>query len=324
MLSTRDDKMKLSKASEITNKILQEVGKVIVGKEQVLEKVLIGILAKGNILLEDVPGLAKTMMIKAFAQVMNCQFSRVQCTPDLLPADVTGSTIYNLKEQEFSFRKGPVFTNLLLVDEINRASPKTQSSLLEAMQEHHVTIDGTTYSLDKPFHVMATQNPIEFEGTFPLPEAQLDRFIMRISVGYPNEVEEIEILNRRINRKQEEFDLTAITNEKELIEIQNAVEEIHIDDRIKKYIVDIVRSTRDNDRIEVGSSPRGSLALLHLSRARAVINGRDFVNPDDVKNVVIPALEHRIILTTGSWLTGIKTSDILAREVARIKAPRLD
>ena len=316
--------MKLEKASAITKSILSEVGKIIVGKEEVLEKVLIGIMAKGNLLLEDVPGLAKTMMIKAFAQVMNCDFTRVQCTPDLLPADVTGSTIYNQKEQEFSFREGPVFTNLLLVDEINRASPKTQSALLEAMQERHVTVDGVTYPLAQPFHVLATQNPIEFEGTFPLPEAQLDRFIMKISVGYPDVNEEIEILNRRIIRKKEEFELKSITNSKELLQIQEQVEEVHIDDRIKQYIVDIVRSTRESDRIEVGASPRGSLSLLHLSRASAVLNGRNFVNPDDVKKVVVPTLEHRIILTTGSWLTGIKPADVIARILTKIKAPRLD
>jgi len=316
--------MKLDKASAITKSILSEIGKIIVGKEDVLEKILIGILAKGNLLLEDVPGLAKTMMIKAFAQVMECDFTRVQCTPDLLPADVTGSTIYNQKEQKFSFREGPVFTNLLLVDEINRASPKTQSALLEAMQERHVTVDGITYPLSHPFHVLATQNPIEFEGTFPLPEAQLDRFIMKISVGYPDANEEIEILNRRISRKKEEFELKPITSHKQLIQIQDAVEEIHIDDRIKQYIVDIVRTTRESDRIEVGASPRGSLSLLHLSRASAVIQGRDFVNPDDVKKVVIPALEHRIILTTGSWLTGIKPADVIARILTKIKAPRLD
>ncbi|TET29127.1 MAG: MoxR family ATPase [Candidatus Heimdallarchaeota archaeon] len=316
--------MKLNKASSITKSILAEVGKIIVGKEEVLERVLIGILAKGNLLLEDVPGLAKTMMIKAFAQVMKCGFTRVQCTPDLLPADVTGSTIYNQKELEFSFRKGPVFTNLLLVDEINRASPKTQSALLEAMQEQHVTVDGVTYPLPQPFHVLATQNPIEFEGTFPLPEAQLDRFIMRIGVGYPDKGEEIEILNRRIARKREEFELEPITDEGEILKIQQVVEEIHIDDRIKEYIVEIVQRTRNNDRIDIGSSPRGSLALLHLARASAVINGRDFANPDDVKKVVIPALSHRIILSTGSWLTGINPADVLAKELTRIKAPRLD
>jgi len=316
--------MKLNKASSITKSILAEVGKIIVGKEEVLERVLIGILAKGNLLLEDVPGLAKTMMIKAFAQVMKCGFTRVQCTPDLLPADVTGSTIYNQKDLEFTFRKGPVFTNLLLVDEINRASPKTQSALLEAMQEQHVTVDGVTYPLPQPFHVLATQNPIEFEGTFPLPEAQLDRFIMRIGVGYPDKGEEIEILNRRITRKREEFELQSITDEDEILKIQQVVEEIHIDDRLKEYIVEIVQRTRDNDRIEIGASPRGSLALLHLARASAVINGRDFANPDDVKKVVIPALSHRIILSTGSWLTGINPADVLARELTRIKAPRLD
>ncbi len=316
--------MKLKKASSITKSILTEVGKIIVGKEEVLEQVLVGILAKGNLLLEDVPGLAKTMMIKAFAQVMKCGFTRVQCTPDLLPADVTGSTIYNQKELEFSFRKGPVFTNLLLVDEINRASPKTQSALLEAMQEQHVTVDGVTYPLPQPFHVLATQNPIEFEGTFPLPEAQLDRFIMRIGVGYPDKGEEIEILDRRITRKREEFELEPITDEAEILGIQQVVEEIHIDDRIKEYIVEIVQRTRDNDRIEIGASPRGSLALLHLARASAVVNGRDFANPDDVKKVVIPALSHRIILSTGSWLTGINPADVLARELTRIKAPRLD
>jgi len=316
--------LKIAKASSICKQILAEVSRVIVGKETILEQVLIGLLAKGNLLLEDVPGLAKTMMIKAFAQVMDCDFRRIQCTPDLLPADVTGSTIFNQKTQEFIFRKGPVFTNLLLVDEINRASPKTQSSLLEAMQEQHVTVDGVTYTLPTPFHVLATQNPIEFEGTFPLPEAQLDRFLMRLSVGYPAREEEIEILNRRIKRKQEEFSLEKITSANEILEIQKTVEEIHIDDRIKEYIVEIVRRTRENERIEVGASPRGSLALLHLSRASAIIDGRDFVNPDDVKKIVVPALSHRIILSTGSWLTGIKPEDIIARELAKIKAPRLD
>ncbi|MBD3189409.1 MAG: AAA domain-containing protein [Candidatus Heimdallarchaeota archaeon] len=316
--------MKVEKAASITQEILAQVGKVIVGKKQVLENILIGLLAKGNLLLEDVPGLAKTMMIKAFAQVMQCDFTRIQCTPDLLPADITGSTIFNQKEQSFEFREGPVFTNLLLVDEINRASPKTQSSLLESMQEQHVTVDGVTRGLPEPFHVLATQNPIEFEGTFPLPEAQLDRFIMKLSVGYPTAIEEIEILNRRIARKREDFDLDPLTNAEELLEIQALVEEIHIDDRIKEYIVEIVQITRESDRIEVGASPRGSLALLHLSRASAVIRGRDFVNPDDVKKMVIPALTHRIILSTGSWLTGIKPEDILARSLLKIKAPRLD
>lgn len=316
--------MKVEKAASITQEILAQVGKVIVGKEQVLENILIGLMAKGNLLLEDVPGLAKTMMIKAFAQVMQCDFTRIQCTPDLLPADITGSTIFNQKEQSFEFREGPVFTNLLLVDEINRASPKTQSSLLESMQEQHVTVDGVTHTLSQPFHVLATQNPIEFEGTFPLPEAQLDRFIMKLSVGYPTVPEEIEILNRRIARKREAFELAPITNAEELLEIQALVEDIHIDDRIKEYIVEIVQLTRESDRIEVGASPRGSLALLHLSRASAIIQGRDFVNPDDVKKMVIPALTHRIILSTGSWLTGIKPEDLLARSLLKIKAPRLD
>jgi MoxR-like ATPase len=316
--------LKIQKASAICQEMLDEISKVIVGKRNVLDQILTGLLAKGNILLEDVPGLAKTMMIRAFAQVMKCEFTRVQCTPDLLPADITGSTIYNQKEQEFSFRNGPVFTNLLLVDEINRASPKTQSSLLESMQEHNVTVDGITYKLPKPFHVLATQNPIEFEGTFPLPEAQLDRFIMRLSVGYPSEKEEIEILNKRIERKQEAFELEPITTGDEFIKIQQLVEEVHIDDRIKKYIVDIVRRTRDNDRIEVGASPRGSLALLHLSRASAVIEGRDFVNPDDVKKIIIPALSHRIIISTGSWLTGIRPEDIIDVITKKVKAPRLD
>ncbi|MEA2069845.1 MAG: MoxR family ATPase [Asgard group archaeon] len=316
--------MKVQEASEIAQKILNQVATVIVGKNDILERVLIGILAKGNILLEDVPGLAKTMMIRAFAQVMKCRFSRIQCTPDLLPADITGSTVYDQKTQEFRFREGPVFANLLLVDEINRASPKTQASLLEAMQEQNVTVDGITYPLPKPFHVLATQNPIEFEGTFPLPEAQLDRFLMKFGVGYPNKGEEIEILNRRIARKQEEFQLPPQTNTEELLEMQQVVEEIDIDDRIKEYIVDIVRKTRDNSRVEVGASPRGSLALLHLSRASALINGRDFVNPDDVKKVVIPALNHRVILSTGSWLTGIRPKDIIAKDLLKIKAPRLD
>ncbi|HDZ36216.1 MAG TPA: MoxR family ATPase, partial [Thermococcus sp.] len=298
--------MKVGEIHEKGSAVLGEVKKAIVGKDEVLRLILTTILADGHILLEDLPGLAKTLMAKSFAKALGVQFTRVQFTPDLLPSDILGVSVFNQKTLEFEFRKGPVFTNILLADEINRAPPKTQSALLEAMQERQVTIEGNTYRLPKPFIVIATQNPIEQEGTYPLPEAQLDRFLVRLRVGYPSKEEEKEILRRRMARKKEEVDVTSVLTPEEVVEMQRAVEDVYVSDAILEYITDIVTATReDRKEIEVGASPRGSLALLKLSRAYAALKGRDYVIPDDVKAVAVPALSHRLILKRELWYTKV-------------------
>lgn len=305
-------------------KILDEVSKVIVGKELLLQRILAGILADGHILFLDVPGLAKTMIAKAFSMVLGLEFNRVSFTPDLLPADISGVSVYNMKTNEFEFKKGPLFCSLLLADEINRASPKTQSALLEAMQEKQVTLDGITRKLGPPFIVLATQNPLEFEGTFPLPEAQLDRFLIKTDVGYPSLEEEQEIIKRRINRKSESFDLNLIVNHEELMELQQLVEEVHVDDAIIEYITVLVQATRQDSKINVGASPRGSLGLMLISRAWALINGRNFVNPQDIQDVFIYVLGHRIILRSGDILSGISPEVVLREILQSVTAPRLE
>ena len=306
-------------ASEI---ILDEVEKAIIGKRDVLELVLIGILADGHILLEDFPGLAKTLMARSFADVIGIEFSRVQFTPDLLPADVTGSSIYNQREGRFEFRKGPVFTNLLLGDEINRAPPKTQAALLEAMQERQVTVEDATYPLPPPFLVIATENPIEYEGTYPLPEAQLDRFILRAGVGYPTPDQEWEILKRRVERKSDEVKLARIVDGNGLLAMQRALEGVHVSDSVGRYIIDLVTATRAHPDVEVGSSPRGALALMKLGRGRALLRGRDFVTPEDIKEVAEPALAHRLTLRPELWVRRISGSDVVNRLLDEVPAPR--
>ncbi len=305
-------------------KILDEVSKVIVGKELLLQRILAGILADGHILFHDVPGLAKTMIARAFSMVLGLDFNRVSFTPDLLPADISGVSVYNMKVNEFEFKKGPLFCSLLLADEINRASPKTQSALLEAMQEKQVTLDGVTRKLGPPFIVLATQNPLEFEGTFPLPEAQLDRFLIKTDVGYPSMQEEQEIIRRRINRKSESFNLNLVVNHEELMELQQLVEEVYVDDAIIEYITALVHATRQDSKINVGASPRGSLGLMLISRAWALINGRNFVNPQDVQDVFIYVLGHRIILRSGDLLSGISPEVVLRDILQQITAPRLE
>jgi MoxR-like ATPase len=306
-------------ASEV---ILDEVEKAIIGKREVLELVLIGILADGHILLEDFPGLAKTLMARSFADVIGIEFSRVQFTPDLLPADVTGSSIYNQREGRFEFRKGPVFTNLLLGDEINRAPPKTQAALLEAMQERQVTVEDVTYPLPPPFLVIATENPIEYEGTYPLPEAQLDRFILRAGVGYPTPDQEWEILKRRVERRSDEVKLARIVDGNGLLAMQRALEGVHVSDAVGRYIVDLVGATRSHPDVEVGSSPRGALALMKLGRGRALLRGRDFVTPEDIKEVAEPALAHRLTLRPELWVRRISGSDVVNRLLDQVPAPR--
>jgi MoxR-like ATPase len=317
--------MKIEEVHEYGNKILEEVKKAIVGKEEVLRLVLTTILADGHILIEDLPGLAKTLMAKSFAAALGVKFKRVQFTPDLLPSDILGVSVFNQKTLEFEFKKGPVFTNILLADEINRAPPKTQSALLEAMQEKQVTIEGKTYLLEKPFIVIATQNPIEQEGTYPLPEAQLDRFLVRLRIGYPSKGHEIEILKRRIERKKEDVDIRPVMTPSQLVEMQRAIEEVYVSDAVLEYIVNIINATReDKKEIEVGSSPRGSLALLKLSRAYAALNGRDYVIPDDVKAVAIPALSHRLILKRELWYMRVSQEAIMERILEKVPVPKFE
>jgi MoxR-like ATPase len=314
--------MKIGDAGEKCQQVVNQVKKVIVGKEQVLEKVMLAVLANSHILFEDYPGLAKTLMARSFAMSMGCEFSRIQFTPDLLPADITGTYIYNVKTSDFELRRGPVFTNVLLADEINRAPPKTQAALLEAMQERQTTLDGKTHPLTDPFIVIATQNPIEYEGVYPLPEAQLDRFLIRLQLGYPNRVEEVEILKRRMERAQEDVQLEPAANSETILALQKTVEGIHVDDDVLGYVTDIVQATRAQRQIEVGASPRGSLAIFKLARARAVFHGRDYVIPDDVKEVAAPALVHRMIMKAESWVKGVDPHQVVDEILKTIPVPK--
>jgi MoxR-like ATPase len=310
--------------SRQADRILDEVERAVIGKREALELVLLGILADGHVLIEDFPGLAKTLTARAFAQVTSIGFTRVQFTPDLMPSDVTGSSIYNQREGDFEFRPGPIFTNLLLADEINRAPPKTQAALLEAMQERQVTIEGATHLLAPPFLVLATQNPIEYEGTYPLPEAQLDRFMLRIGVGYPEREDEWEVLERRLERSADEVELDAVVSRDELIEMQRALEQVHVDRSVGLYMVDLVAATRDAPGIQVGASPRGSLALLKLSRGRAALKGRDFVTPEDVKAVAVPALAHRLSLRPELWVQRLRPEDLVVELLGRVPTPKAE
>jgi MoxR-like ATPase len=314
MLSVND-------VAERCRRILAEVERAIVGKREALELVLIGFLADGHVLLEDFPGLAKTLMARSFAQVCDMEFSRIQFTPDLMPSDVTGSAIFNQRSGDFEFRPGPIFTNLLLGDEINRAPPKTQAALLEAMQERQVTIEGETRPLEPPFLVIATQNPIEYEGTYPLPEAQLDRFLLRLGVGYPARDDEWQLLERRLDRAADEVTLDRAIDRAGLIELQAAIEGIHVSEPIGYYMVDVVAATRASMRVQVGSSPRGTLALMKASRARAALDGRDFVTPEDVKAVAVPALAHRLMLRPELWVQRVQPEDVVREALATVPTP---
>lgn len=315
--------LKIEEAGGVCQKIISQVGTVIVGKQPVLEKVLLAVLTNSHILFEDYPGLAKTLLAKSLAMSTGCNFSRVQFTPDLLPADITGTYVYNVKSGEFELRRGPVFTNILLADEINRAPPKTQAALLEAMQERQTTLDGKTHHLDNPFMVIATQNPVEYEGVYPLPEAQLDRFLVKLQLGYPNKDEEIEIMRRRMVRGQEDIVLDPVADAQTLLDLQKTVERIHVDDDVLEYITNIVQATRSQRQIEVGASPRGSLAIFKLSRARAVFHGRDYVIPDDVKEVVEVALVHRLMMKGDSWVKGTSPSQVLNDILKTVPVPKV-
>ncbi len=316
--------MNLADFAARANAILDEVEKAIVGKRPVLEKVLLAILCDGHVLIEDYPGLAKTLMAKSFAAALGCDFKRVQFTPDLLPADITGTYVFDRKTSEFILRRGPVFTNVLLADEINRSPPKTQAALLEAMQERQTTLEGETHPLARPFIVIATQNPIEYEGTYPLPEAQIDRFLMRIGIGYPTRQEEREILSRRIRRKEDEVQVNRVGSPEQVVAMQRAIEDVHVDEALETYIVEVVSRTRTHPQVEVGASPRGSLALMKLSRARAPLRGRDFVVPDDVKEVAVEGLAHRLILKPDPWIKGVRTSTVVQEVLASVPVPKVD
>jgi MoxR-like ATPase len=316
--------MTIAELAERSQRILAEVERAVVGKREPLELVLLGMLADGHVLIEDFPGLAKTLIARAFSQVTSIGFTRIQFTPDLMPSDVTGSSIFNQRESDFEFRAGPIFTNLLLADEINRAPPKTQAALLEAMQERQVTIEGETRQLQRPFLVLATQNPIEYEGTYPLPEAQLDRFLLRIGVGYPGREDEWDVLERRLERATDELELEPVVGREELLEMQAAVEQVHVDRSVGLYIVDLVAATRGASGVQVGASPRGSLALLKLSRCRAALAGRDYVVPEDVKAVAVPALAHRLSLRPELWVQRLRPEDIVADLLDQVPTPKAE
>jgi MoxR-like ATPase len=303
------------------DQILDEVEKAVVGKRDALELVLLGLLADGHVLLEDFPGLAKTLIARSFAQVTEMRFSRIQFTPDLMPSDVTGSSIYNQRAAEFEFRPGPVFANLVLADEINRAPPKTQAALLEAMQERQVTIEGTTHRLEPPFLVIATQNPIEYEGTYPLPEAQLDRFLLKTGIGYPAREDEWSVLQRRLERAVDEIVLEPTIDRAGLLDLQRSIEQVYVSESVGHYMVDLVASTRANARVHVGASPRGALALLKLSRCRAALRRRDFVVPEDVKAVGVPALAHRLVLKPELWVQRVRSEDVVQEVLQTVPTP---
>jgi MoxR-like ATPase len=318
-------KTNIEQVAELSARVIQEVEKAVVGKQDVLQLMMAAFLSSGgHILLEDYPGLAKTLIANSFAMALGMQFKRIQFTPDLLPGDITGGYVFESDQNRFLLRKGPIFTNILLADEINRASPKTQSALLEAMQEYQVTLEGETLPLPDPFIVIATQNPIEYEGTFPLPEAQLDRFMLKLSIGYPSLEEEDEILKRRAERKKDLVPLQEIISPEIFLSMRAAVEEVYVDADVRRYMVNLAAKSRSHHQIAVGVSPRGSLALLKLTRAWAAIQGRGFVVPDDIKQFIQPALAHRIILDPSLWDTKRSEDTVLAEVTRSVPVPVLN
>ena len=307
-------------ANQVAQRIVDNVKKVIIGKDETIELGLVALMCQGHTLIEDVPGVGKTMLARSIARSAGCDFKRIQFTPDLLPTDVTGVSMFNQKTSEFEFRHGPIISQLVLADEINRATPKTQSALLEAMEEKQVTVEGITYQVPRPFMVMATQNPVEYEGTFPLPEAQLDRFLLMISLGYPTAEEELAIVENQ--RQSHPIDsLGAVATSEEVIALQEAVKEVYVDDLIKQYVVSLIEATRGHEDIALGSSPRGSLALFRGSQALAYIRGRDFVLPDDVKELAAPMISHRIIVSAAARMRGIQGKDVVASIVEEVPVP---
>ncbi len=316
--------MKIAAVAERVREVVLTLGRIVVGKDAVLERILTGVLANGHILVEDYPGLAKTLIARLLAESLDLGFRRIQFTPDLLPSDITGSFLYDQRESRFEFRPGPVFTNLLLADEVNRATPKTQAALLEAMQESQVTVEGRSFPLSPPFLVIATQNPIELEGTYPLPEAQLDRFLLRVGVGYPEAAAERDILKIRRERRTDAVSAPVLVTRAELLGMQEALEDVFVSDALETYIVAIAQATRVDPRVALGASPRGSLALLKLARAEAAIRGRDFVLPDDVKAVAVAALAHRLVLRPELWVSKTTPAQVVESLLSQIPVPTAD
>ncbi len=304
----------------LAREIVQNVEKVIVGKTEVVELVVIALISRGHVLIEDVPGVGKTMLARSIARSVGCEFRRIQFTPDLLPSDITGVSFYNQKTSEFEFRPGPILSQIVLADEINRATPKTQSALLEAMGERQVTVEGVTHRLADPFMVMATQNPIEYEGTFPLPEAQLDRFFLRVRVGYPTPDQEIAILNSQILAEPID-ELTAVTNPDHIVQLQNAARNVYVHDLVKEYIVALTNSTRDHPDASLGVSPRASLALMRGAQARSMIDGRDFVSPDDVKSIAEAVMSHRLIISPAARMRGVTGEELVGEVLDSVPVP---
>ena len=310
--------------SKICKHVVAEVERAIVGKRSLLEMIMSATLAGGHVLLEDFPGLGKTLIARSFATALGLDFKRIQFTPDLLPGDITGGYIFNRNKNEFELRKGPIFANIILADEINRASPKTQSALLEAMQEGQVTLEGDTMFLPEPFLVLATQNPIEYEGTFPLPEAQLDRFMLKLAVGYPDVEDEREILRRRRERRQDEAILSKVTDAKQLLEMRQVVENVHVHKDLEEYIARVVHETRQDRRVAVGASPRGSLAFLKMARAYAALEGREYITPDDVKHFATPVLIYRLILQPEYWMANKVSDEVIRDAFTKVPVPVID
>jgi len=308
-------------ASDLARRVLDQVQRAVVGKQEALTLVLAAVLAKGHVLLEDFPGLGKTLAARSFAQALGLDFARAQFTPDLLPADLTGSFVYDQRQGRFEFRRGPVFTGLLLADEINRTPPKTQAALLEAMQERQVTVEGETFPLEAPFHVLATANPIEYEGTYPLPEAQLDRFLLRVSFGYPSADQEYDVVGRRLARRREEIELDPVTDAGGLLAIQEAVEHVEVDESVGRYCVSLASATRAHSQVLAGASPRGSIALVLTARAWALLHGRDYVVPEDVKAVARAVLAHRITVKPELWMSDISGSSIVTAVLGQVPTP---
>ncbi len=313
--------MTVAQAGDIASRILDELETVVVGKRPQLELVLGGLLAIGHVLLEDLPGLGKTLIARSLGQVTGLTVGRVQFTPDLMPADVTGSLLYDQRKQDFEFRPGPIFSNIVLGDEINRAPPKTQAALLEAMQERQVTVDGVSHRLPQPFVVLATQNPIEFEGTYPLPEAQIDRFLIRTSIGYPTPQDDAEIIRRRLLRRHDDTTLRPVVDRETIVALQGSMEDVAVSAAIIDYAVALVHATRENGKVNAGASPRGVEALVKMSRAWAVLHRRDFVTPDDIKAVAVPTLAHRIVLRPELWVRGLEPASVIEECLDTVPTP---
>jgi MoxR-like ATPase len=315
---------KLSTSMESTQQVLEriryQVEKVMVGKREVIDKLLVALLCGGHVLLEDVPGVGKTMLVRALARTIDCSFKRVQCTPDLLPSDMTGVSVYNQRTSEFEFRPGPLLANLVLADELNRTSPRTQSALLEAMEEKRVTVDGTTYPLPEPFFLLATQNPVDFEGTFMLPEAQLDRFLIKLRLGYPTAVEEVDMLGR-MTEAQPLNAVRSVVLQEEFVALQKEAQRAHVDDSIKQYIVALTTATRKHPELALGASPRASIALMKAAQAQAFLQGRGYVIPDDVKGLAVSVLAHRLVLEPSAMMAGRTTEAVMAAVVAATVVP---